>query len=179
MRWSLEHIVPRQIVWATLKIIPVCQLALTFTAVSQCILKCNAVKMVNRTTFFSVIIWDISLLQSDYLCYILPIMCYWTSFLLTLATANLVTSLEVLEAPHHAVLHTMGFCVSGKLCCSSGLGSSPRWVIWVNCSRIRDSSGELTLFLEVFIAQSTVIKASMFSKGNEYFVGYVRKNLGT
>jgi len=49
----------------------------------------------------------------------------------------------------------------------------------VPCPRIIGSSGALLLFLEVCIAQSTVIKGSTFLKGNEYFEGYVRKNLVT
>lgn len=58
-------------------------------------------------------------------------------------------------------------------------GDLPSVEIWQRCLRAVGPSGEIRLFLEVFVAQATVIKASMFSKGNEYFAGYVRKNSGT
>lgn len=63
--------------------------------------------------------------------------------------------------------------------CGGTPGALPSMEIWQCCLRAVGPSGEIRLFLEVFVAQPTVIKASMFSKGNEYFAGYVRKNSGT
>lgn len=60
-------------------------------------------------------------------------------------------------------------------------GAWPRTEIWQCCLGAVGPSGEIGLFLEVFVAQPTVIKASMFSKGNEYFAGYCKeefRNLG-
>lgn len=69
--------------------------------------------------------------------------------------------------------------VSGRQCQPITEGTSPRREIWECCPRATVSPCELRLFLVVFIIQSTVIKASMFSKGNEHFAGYMRKNLRT
>lgn len=58
-------------------------------------------------------------------------------------------------------------------------GAVPGLEIWQPCPRAVGPSGQMRLFLEVFVVQHTVIKASRFSKRSEYFAGYVRKNSGT
>lgn len=184
LRWLLKHIVTRRTIGATLEILPLCQLPLCFIDVSGYVLKRNVVQRVNGSDLFPSMLLEISLTQSGH-----P----WL----------LATKFSALCAadPHFPCLgHSCTLCLAHmapvRAQVSQGAGGStwrapwgafwggtpgalPSVEIWECCLRAVGPSGEIRLFLEVLIAQPAVIKASMFSKGSEYFAGYVRKNSGT
>lgn len=160
--------------------ISLCQLPVHFIDVSHYALKWNVVKMVNGGDHFYPCSWRFHQHSR-----VIPV-CLPVSTSPALCAA----------APHSPALATAAPCA--LLTRHQGGRRSAGWHSpWVHSGghpgslaphgdlavlpRSRGSFWWNRAFLEVFVAQPAVIKASMFSKGNEYFAGYCKeefRNLG-